>query len=162
MPDFLHHHAALLAWVFVASAVMFVATLVLVPVVVIRLPADYFAHEKRGELFSGKHPVVRIVWTIAKNVLGVVFVAAGIAMLVLPGQGILTIVLGVALLDLPGKFRLIRWLVRRRAVARAINALRARAGRPPLRFDPIDSAHSGPTATEPSTGQGQQQHSQAH
>jgi len=143
MPDFIHHHATLLVWLFIASAVMFVASLALIPVVVVRLPADYFARPQRSRRFSGSHPVARIAWTIGKNLLGVVFVAAGIAMLVLPGQGILTIVLGLALLDLPGKFRLVRWLVRRRAVTKAINALRAKAGRPPLRFDPPDSFVKG-------------------
>ncbi len=67
-----------------------------------------------------------------KNALGYLFVLMGIAMLVLPGQGILTIMIGVTLLDFPGKYRLERWLVSRRPVLRSINWLRRCAGREPL------------------------------
>ena len=72
---------------------------------------------------------------IGKNALGVVFVLAGVAMILLPGQGVLTILLGIMLTEFPGKYRFERWLVRRRAVLGAINWLRERAGRPPLIVD---------------------------
>ena len=58
--------------------------------------------------------------------------AAGIAMLVLPGQGILTMLLGFILVDLPGKYRFERWLVTRPLALRSINLLRRRAGHDPL------------------------------
>ena len=56
----------------------------------------------------------------------------GIAMLVLPGQGLLTIVVGIVLLNFPGKYRLERWLATRSPVWRSLNWLRRRAGRPEL------------------------------
>jgi hypothetical protein len=67
-----------------------------------------------------------------KNLMGYVLIAAGIAMLVLPGQGMVTMLLGIILVDLPGKYRLERWLVARGPVFRSINWLRRRAGRDPL------------------------------
>ena len=57
---------------------------------------------------------------------------AGIAMLALPGQGILTILVGITLLNFPGKRRLELRIVRQRRVLRAINWMRAKAKRPPL------------------------------
>jgi len=60
---------------------------------------------------------------------------AGIAMLVLPGQGILAILGGIELMDFPGKYRLERWIVSRPAVLRSVNWLRRRMGRPPLVFE---------------------------
>jgi len=60
---------------------------------------------------------------------------AGIAMLVLPGQGVLTIVIGIMLLDFPGKYRFERSLAARRPVLRSINWLRRRANRPLLHVD---------------------------
>jgi len=69
---------------------------------------------------------------IGKNLLGVLLVIAGLAMLVMPGQGLLTIVAGVLLIDFPGKYCLERWLVTRKTVWRSINWLRKRAGRKPL------------------------------
>ena len=72
---------------------------------------------------------------IGKNLIGYVFVVAGIIMLMLPGQGILTIVIGITLLDFPGKYRLERWVVSRRPVLRSINWVRRRAKRGPLVID---------------------------
>jgi len=62
-----------------------------------------------------------------------VLILAGVAMLVLPGQGMLTIVLGIMLLNFPGKYRLERRVARMRPVARSINWMRARGGHPPLK-----------------------------
>ena len=79
-----------------------------------------------------QHPVVRAALLIGKNVFGLVFVLMGLAMLVLPGQGILTIVIGLVLIDFPGKYKLERWIVSRRAVLNSINWLRQRADRGPI------------------------------
>jgi hypothetical protein len=68
----------------------------------------------------------------AKNLLGYILIAAGIVMLVLPGQGTLTILIGILLVDFPGKYRLERWVVGRGPVLQSINWFRRRAGRPPL------------------------------
>jgi hypothetical protein len=80
----------------------------------------------------GRRPLRHALSRLGRNVLGCALVAAGIAMLVLPGQGILTILVGVMLLDFLGKPRLQRWLVARRPVLRTINGLRRRAGQAPL------------------------------
>ena len=69
---------------------------------------------------------------VFKNTLGAVLVLGGLAMLVLPGQGVLSILIGTSLLSLPGKRRLERWIVRSRAVMRGLNWIRRRAGQPPL------------------------------
>ena len=78
------------------------------------------------------HPVLRVLFLIVKNVCGIVLVLMGVAMLVLPGQGILAILIGLLFLDFPGKFAMERWLVERRPVIHAINWLRAKAHREPL------------------------------
>jgi hypothetical protein len=95
------------------------------------------------------HPVLRGLLYGAKNVLGVIFLIAGLAMLALPGQGILTIVIGLALLDFPGKFALERWLVTRKAVLNSINWMRRKRGRPPLILE--TSAPAPTDRTEPSS-----------
>jgi hypothetical protein len=76
--------------------------------------------------------VIRWSLLISKNILGYVFIILGIAMLVLPGQGILTIVIGIMFINFPGKYRLERWAVTRPPVLKAINMLRRRAGHAPL------------------------------
>lgn len=116
------------------SIVSFIGTLLLVPVLVIRIPEDYFAEKKRHrwEPWAHEHPFIRWSLLIAKNSLGYFIIILGIAMLVLPGQGILTILIGVMFINFPGKYRLERWVVMRAPVLNTINKLRQRAGRAPL------------------------------
>ncbi|MFO7857997.1 MAG: PGPGW domain-containing protein, partial [Ectothiorhodospiraceae bacterium] len=87
---------------------------------------------RREERTLLRHPVAGLVLLIVKNALDAVLVLAGIAMLVLPGQGVLTILAGLTLMNFPGKYRVERWLMSRPAVFNAVNWLRRRAGRPPL------------------------------
>ncbi|REJ76825.1 MAG: hypothetical protein DWQ29_15470 [Planctomycetota bacterium] len=83
---------------------------------------------------DGLHPVLRWTVRVLKNLLGVFLVLAGLAMSVpaVPGQGLLTILIGITLLDLPGKRKMELAIVRRKRVLRAINWIRAKAGRAAL------------------------------
>jgi hypothetical protein len=133
MIESFHAHEAAIWWIAGMSGMAFIATLVIVPWLVVRIPPDYFAHGRRErKQWSSRHPVIRGLLLAAKNLLGYALIAAGVAMLVLPGQGLVTIFLGIVLVDLPGKYRLERWLVARRPVLRSVNWLRRRAGRAPL------------------------------
>lgn len=120
-------------WIGSWSVLMFFTTLMVVPMLAIRIPQDYFLHCKRHEVFwSNQHRVVRWFGLIAKNVMGVVFILVGLAMLILPGQGILTIFIGLMLVNFPGKYAVERWCVARGPVLKSINWLRRRAGRSTL------------------------------
>lgn len=120
-------------WLAGASFMTIFVFLTVVPLLVIRIPADYFAHGRfRRKLWANRHLGLRLVLRIGKNILGCVFVAAGILMLVLPGQGILTILAGIMLLDFPGRYRLVRWIIARPQVIQTLNWLRRRAGRTPF------------------------------
>ena len=131
--EWIRGHSVLLAWLFGASAAVFVGSLLAVPWVVIRIPADYFHSRRRFvDRWQPRHPWMRKALLVLKNALGGVLILAGAAMLVLPGQGLLTIFVGLMILDFPGKFALERWLVRKAPVIRTINWMRRRAGRPPL------------------------------
>jgi hypothetical protein len=126
-------HGELLWWLIAGSAVTFAASVALVPWMLVRIPHDYFGPGKHHRLpFADRHPLVRAVLLALRNLIGVVLVLAGTAMLVLPGQGILTILAGLVLLHFPKKHELLRWIVSRRAVLASANWVRTRAGRPPL------------------------------
>jgi hypothetical protein len=113
--------------------VTFVIVLVGVPWIVVRIPADYFAAGRRPTTpWTKMPPAVHWLLIVGKNLLGWIFVIAGIAMLFLPGQGVLTILVGLMLVDLPGKYRLERWIISRGPVLKSMNWVRRRAGRPPL------------------------------
>jgi len=117
-------------WIVAISAGTFVLSLLSVGLLVVLIPADYFAGPKRPKPATPLRRVLRIL----KNLLGLVLVALGVvmAMPLVPGQGVLTILIGVSLLDLPGKWRLERIIILRPRVLGAINRLRARYGRPPI------------------------------
>lgn len=131
--DWIQGHEVLLGWLSVVSALMFVGSLLAIPWLVVRIPADYFVRRQHFvDRWQPRHPLLRIALLALKNSCGIVLVAAGVAMLVLPGQGILTILVGLMFLDFPGKLRLERRLAQQPAVMAAINWMRAKAGRPPL------------------------------
>lgn len=107
------------------SVVAVLASIVLVPRFLAGLPQDYL---------SDSHAPVEhsLPLRILRNLLGVVLVVLGVAMLVLPGQGLLTLLVGLLLLDFPGKQRLVRRLLSRPSVLKLVNKLRAHRGSPPL------------------------------
>ena len=135
LQDIATRHAELLWALAVGSLVMLLASLVAVPWLLLRMPADYYAGTRSAPRFGMLPASVRLPLLALKNALGVLLLLAGIAMLVLPGQGLLTCLLALALLDLPGKRRVERWLLRRPPVLSSINWLRRRGGRPELRID---------------------------
>ena len=124
-----------LVWLALASIVGFVGTLLLVPIVVVRMPSDYFLEQDPPtESFRGRFPGLSLAVQIAKNAVGVALVLVGLALLVLPGQGILTILLGLTLVDFPGKRALELVLIRRDHVHRSLDWVRRRFGHEPLQI----------------------------
>jgi hypothetical protein len=117
--------------------VTFAISLAIVSFTMVKIPANYFQSDYSPEFLSGRHPAIRLLGLVGKNVLGVLLVALGIVMSVpgVPGQGLLTILLGVMLLDFPGRRDLEARIVRRPAVFKTINKLRHRFGKPSLMLD---------------------------
>lgn len=114
--------------------ITFTISLAIVSVIMIKIPADYFKKDRSREVLPNKHPAVRFLAVLGKNVLGVLLVVIGILLSLpgVPGQGILTILLGIMLLDFPGKRNLEHKIVSRPQVLNAINKLRHRFGKPKL------------------------------
>ena len=117
------------------SVIAFVGTLIAIPAILIRLPPDYFQNHHHQPWFANHHPVVRTLGLIVKNLIGIIFLLAGIAMLFLPGQGLLTMLLGILFIDFPGKHRLEKKLIQHPKILQAINAFREKAGKTPFTFD---------------------------
>lgn len=140
MPPWISENQTLFVWIGAVSIALFVATLVIAPVMITRIPPDYFTHEHRPPgLWAKRPPAWRLSLKIFRAVLGGFFILAGVAMLILPGQGVLAILIGFLLVDFPGKYRLEQRLIARPRVLRVINAFRGRRNRPPLQ--PPEPAH---------------------
>ena len=120
--------------VLVVFVVTCAASLAMVTFFVVRIPADYFLVGRKPPAGSIQ---VRVALAILKNLGGVALVLVGIVLSLpgIPGQGILTILVGLMLTDLPGVRRLERTLARRPSVRRALDTIRAKFGKEPLRVD---------------------------
>jgi hypothetical protein len=105
-----------------ASVAMFVATVLAIPIFFAKIPDDFFVRRSRHTLAK----------RALRNAAGWLLVLLGIAMLVLPGQGLLTLLVGLTLVDFPGKHRLLRWALLQPKMKHALDALREKAGRGPL------------------------------
>ena len=122
----------LLPWMALLSVGSLALTVIVLPWVVVRLPADYFLHESARDAWQDVRTPLALAGRLVRNALGLIFFAAGAAMLMLPGQGLLTMLIGLVLRGFPGKFRIERWIVGRAGMLRALNALRGRFGTAPL------------------------------
>lgn len=117
-----------------ASVLTLLLGLVALPWVLVRLPIHLLVGPPRR--IAPRHPALAVL----RNIAGGVVLLAGVLMLVLPGQGVLTILAGLLLMDFPGKHRLVQKLVGRPTVFRTVNGLRRRVGAPPLLAPADDSA----------------------
>lgn len=117
------------------SAVLFASTLLAIPWLVARLDRDHFVGPAPPNAVPPRSRMWGLAVLVVRNLVGATLVIAGIAMLVLPGQGILTLLIGLAVARFPGKRRLEKRLARQKHVRRSLDWLRRRAGRPVFRFD---------------------------
>ena len=108
-----------------------------IAVVMVKIPADYFSSDYKGEFMKGSSWFVRWSAVIFKNLFGVFLILLGILLSLpgVPGQGILTILLGIIMIDIPGKRPLEARIIKRPKVRDAINNLRQRFNKPPLILD---------------------------
>lgn len=123
-------------WVVGLAAVLFAVSLGITAAVLVHLPDDYFARPRRPLRPSEGWTPLRLAAVVGKNLAGLIVVALGLLLSLpgVPGQGLLTILIGLFLIDFPGKYRLERKILGQRSIRRWVDRLRARAGRPPLRF----------------------------
>jgi len=126
----LRSHQNILGWAGVFSLLMMAVTLLAAPLIIISLPSRYLNEEK--ERLSEIPSFWRRPYLVVKNLVGLLLVLAGLVMLVLPGQGLLTLAIGLGLMNFPGKRSLIRRLIGRPRVLRTINRWRAKAHKAPL------------------------------
>ncbi|HEX6995357.1 MAG TPA: PGPGW domain-containing protein [Gammaproteobacteria bacterium] len=131
--ELLEFLAPFVPWLVGVSVISLLLGALLAPLMILRIPSDYFLPERRARLTRhSRHPALRALILAAKNLIGALLLVAGLAMLFLPGQGLLTLLAGLIVMNYPGKYRFERWLVRRPYVLSAMNWLRVRRGRRPL------------------------------
>jgi len=112
------------------SLVTFIGSLVAVPWLIGRMRADYFlTHWQQVETRHHRHPMMALVILLVRNGGGLLLVAAGLAMLFLPGQGLLTVLIGVCVMDFPGKRHLLDRLTQIPQIQKGLNWVRRKRGK---------------------------------
>ncbi|HIM54222.1 MAG TPA: hypothetical protein EYH12_02800 [Psychromonas hadalis] len=117
-------------WVGIVSFVVFVASLLLTPILLGKIPQDYFVHTNQHKV-EINHPSHLII-VVIRSLVGFVLLIAGIIMLVTPGQGIISILLGLFLMEFPGKRKLELKLINHEPTFKALNWLRGKANKDPF------------------------------
>lgn len=122
------------------SFLTFAGTLLLLPILLIRIPEDYFLDSYAPPQKSRRS---RVIFHIVKNLLGLIFLLMGIIMLFIPGQGLLTMLAGLWLMDIPGKRRLEIGMIRRKSIYTAIDLIRKKASKGSLKLPEKNSGIIG-------------------
>jgi uncharacterized RDD family membrane protein YckC len=99
------------------------------PLIIIFLPHDYFVRPQTA--FATLNPF-RMLLRVLKNAFGCVLIVAGVLMLFLPGQGLLSLLLGVSLVQFPGKRRFELRLLRLQGIRKSVAWVRQKANRRPV------------------------------
>jgi hypothetical protein len=143
--EWIHIHEIAFWWVGILSIATFVGTLIVIPILVVRIPADYFKRkgQKQESCYKNRYAAICFIGLVFKNLFGALFVLAGVAMLFLPGQGLITILIGIMMLNFPGKFALQLRIVQQPNVLRAINWMRTKADRPALKVPKLSLVKGG-------------------
>jgi len=134
--DWLKEHTSLLKYAGLISLITFFGTILLMGILILIIPTDYFSNPKRRKSYLiTRRPLLGIVLLTVKNLIGLIFLIVGFLLLFMPGQGVLTILIGVVLMNFPGKYRIERKLVQRPGILQGINKIRGKFHRPQISFE---------------------------
>ena len=114
----------------IISFVVFIASLLLTPLLLGKIPQDYFIHTNQHKV-EIKH-LGHLIVVVIRTLIGFVLLIAGIIMLVTPGQGIISILLGLFLMEFPGKRKLELKLINHEPTFKTLNWLRSKVNKSPF------------------------------
>lgn len=116
----------------VISIATFFLSLLVIPLIIGYLPSDYFLKLKQREHSRQNLTINSLLILVLRNILGTILLFAGIAMLFLPGQGLLTILLAILVMTIPGKKHLVLRLVSQPTIQKSLNWVRSKNKKTPF------------------------------
>ncbi len=133
--EWILRHKVIIGWSGSISLIMFLGFLIAGPIIILALPDDYFITHTASKTVKDKNlPLRHLIYLIFKNMVGGVFILAGLIMLFLPGQGLITIILGLSLLNVPGKHSVTLKILHKNKVLRAMNRFRTKFDKAPFKI----------------------------
>ena len=121
---------AFAVFVLIAFAVFAAAATVVLLILLFSADENFFIRLIEKE----EQPFRLTVFSVVKNGFGLFLLIAGILMLVLPGQGILTVLISLLFLDFPGRRKLILKILSSEKTEQALNRIRRKFGKKPFNF----------------------------
>ncbi len=133
MLDWLSEHAW---WLAILSGVLGVASALAGFAILVKLPEDYFLRVEESAPAVRSRSPIRVGLLILKNILGIGIILVGgmLSLPLVPGPGLILVIIGLSLTNFPGKRRLELKILRAPLALGAVNWLRSKAGRSPLRL----------------------------
>ena len=121
----------------VGSFIFFAAYMISLPVIIGRLPDDFFVSDRKPWFRYLPKGLSLLVFS-AKNIAGLVLLLLGIVMLFAPGQGLLTILVGIGAMNFPGKQRMMYTMLSFGRLRRVLNWIRRKRGAKEFSFPPAE------------------------
>ena len=104
--------------------------------ILVKLPEDYFLRIEESAPAIRSRPLIRVVLLILKNLLGIGIIMVGgmMSLPLVPGLGLILVFIGLSLTNFPGKRKLELKMLSAPLALDAVNWLRSKGGRSPLRL----------------------------
>ncbi len=134
MQAFLDQYGSIITWLGIFSTLTFFLSLLIIPWIICRLDENFFILIRKHKKKEDEHPLMFILLRILRYSVGTILLFAGILMIFLPGQGLLTMLLGIGLLDFPGKTTLTDKLLKRSSIQNTLNWIRKKGRKQPFSF----------------------------
>lgn len=113
----------------ISGLIMAIVSVIALPWVVVRMPADYFVTVRQAKY--DRSALGWLVWLL-RNSLATVLLFVGLLLLVLPGQGLLMILIALGVSTSRHKYSIERSIISRKAVFKTVNWIRKRFQRNPI------------------------------
>lgn len=121
-------------WLALLSLITFILSLLLLPYIVRKIPSDYFLKLSNEQPRVKDYDIKSLFILLSRNIFGILLLFSGVAMLFLPGQGLITIFISLLLLDFPGKKRFVTYLTGKKNVQNSINWIRKKSKKKPIKW----------------------------
>jgi len=118
-------------WLAITSLATFLLSLLIIPLIIGNLPAHCFL-EITSSPRKKTLTALRVIFLLLRNIIGILLLFAGIVMLFLPGQGLLTMLIGILLLSFPGKRKILTYLIHKQSIQRSLDWIRKKSGSLPF------------------------------
>lgn len=112
------------------SVITFFVSIFCIPLIIARLPRDYFKNPQ--DVVAKQYTpasIAKVIFFFLRNIIGFLLLTAGIAMLFLPGQGIITMIVGIGVMSFPYKQYLLYRITRPASIQTTMNWIRKKTGK---------------------------------